>query len=817
VTEFWKGKHVVVTGARGFVGSFLVDAHYADPRQADVTCQGNCEAAFRDADAVFNLAAHVGGLYHNIAHQAEMHWGNVRCLAPPALAAAKASVPVYLQVSTVCVYADGLNNPAHEQWGHRREPEQGNAGYAWAKRMGERICHWAFENTDTRYSIVRPTNIYGPCFSGDTDVLTPEGLVNIKDIKVGDLVYTLNPSSHVVEIVPVARTQINTTDEFFNFRSRSVDFRVTSDHNIYYRTTTDFQKRPAEWFRARAGKDTSAQIFLATHTADFRDKGYPTRFSLDEYIDDRHIVGERTIRDYRHSHSSPMPRSFKIEDWVELLGWFITEGSVVEIPNNNGSSWQFRITQSQRHHPENCQRIESLLTRTGISFGYDGRSFYFTSRLLYNYVKAEVGIGAENKRIPRFVFDEQFEGRLRKLLFETMMLGDGTRNRPRYTTVSTGLKDDFIHLCFLIGLLTSARQHDGRTWKVSIYNKNRHPVVKYRNIEIEAVDNEPTYCFTAERNHLVFAGRNGKYNWIGQCDYFDDTAHVIPALIRKFTDGREVVKVFGGLQEREFIYVEDIARGMMAVAEKGKRGEAYNLGTAGATQISIAGLAEMIQRAVGFEGRVEWIEDVPTGDQRRSTNTDKAYALGWKHEDGEVVLEAGAYEGAWTKKVCQQRPGCQVFAFEPATRAYRVAVQRLKDYRGVTLQCVALGKQAGTATLCDRDRDGANTFAWNPEDEPSEIVPVVDVAGVVESLGEIALAHLNAEGGEVDILERLIETGLIERVRMVMVQFHLYDEEISERIIEVNRRLAETHCQESRYRAWNFWRRKDDDAQTDAL
>jgi GDP-L-fucose synthase len=92
--------------------------------------------------------------------------------------------------------------------------------------------------------------------------------------------------------------------------------------------------------------------------------------------------------------------------------------------------------------------------------------------------------------------------------------------------------------------------------------------------------------------------------------------------------------LFGGLQEREFIYVEDIARGMMAVAEKGKRGEAYNLGTAGATQISIAGLAEMIQRAVGFEGRVEWIEDVPTGDQRRSTNTDKAYALGWKHEVG---------------------------------------------------------------------------------------------------------------------------------------------------------------------------------------
>ena len=99
-------------------------------------------------------------LYHNISHQAEMFWGNMQCLAPPALAAAKANVPVFVQVSTVCVYPDAANDPALEMWGHLKEPEQGNAGYALAKRMGERICHWAFEDSDTRYVIVRPTNQY---------------------------------------------------------------------------------------------------------------------------------------------------------------------------------------------------------------------------------------------------------------------------------------------------------------------------------------------------------------------------------------------------------------------------------------------------------------------------------------------------------------------------------------------------------------------------------------------------------------------------------------------------------------------------------
>lgn len=175
--------------------------------------------------------------------------------------------------------------------------------------------------------------------------------------------------------------------------------------------------------------------------------------------------------------------------------------------------------------------------------------------------------------------------------------------------------------------------------------------------------------------------------------------------------------------------------------------------------------------------------------------------------DGEIVLEAGAYEGAWTKKVCDQREGCAIFAFEPATRAYEVARKNLKDCAGVDLRNVALGKADGTAELCDRDRDGANTFAVNPEHRPSETVVVVDVVDVVRPLGEISVAHLNAEGDEVTILERLIETGLIERIRTLLVQWHPYDDEMRGRIEGVTNRLESTHAFERRG-PWGCWKRK---------
>jgi len=178
--------------------------------------------------------------------------------------------------------------------------------------------------------------------------------------------------------------------------------------------------------------------------------------------------------------------------------------------------------------------------------------------------------------------------------------------------------------------------------------------------------------------------------------------------------------------------------------------------------------------------------------------------------DSGIVIEAGAYEGAWTLKVCQQRPSCKVYAFEPASRAYKVAQEKLKDYPNVVLQNVALGKENGTAVLYDMQRDGANT-GWTCV-EPHETVQMVDAAEELGALGEIALAHLNAEGGELEIIERLIGTGLIERVKILLVQWHTYGDEpeISRRIQEVSTRLEETHRFE-RCVAWGCWKRIDND------
>jgi GDP-L-fucose synthase len=110
-------------------------------------------------------------------------------------------------------------------------------------------------------------------------------------------------------------------------------------------------------------------------------------------------------------------------------------------------------------------------------------------------------------------------------------------------------------------------------------------------------------------------------NMYGPRDNFDlQTSHVIPAMIRKFLTAKEsnapTVTLWGdGTPTREFIYVEDAAEGMVLAAERYDSSDPVNLGSG--AEISIAELATVIAKAVGFAGGVMWDPTQPNGQPRR--------------------------------------------------------------------------------------------------------------------------------------------------------------------------------------------------------
>ena len=120
-------------------------------------------------------------------------------------------------------------------------------------------------------------------------------------------------------------------------------------------------------------------------------------------------------------------------------------------------------------------------------------------------------------------------------------------------------------------------------------------------------------------------------NLYGPGDNFDPrTSHVIPALIRRFTEAHrrkksEVVVWGTGAASREFLHVQDAARAISMATAQYDLPDPVNVGSG--QEITIRALAEMIADLTGFDGNIQWDDTKPDGQPRRLLDTTRAKEL----------------------------------------------------------------------------------------------------------------------------------------------------------------------------------------------
>jgi GDP-L-fucose synthase len=124
-------------------------------------------------------------------------------------------------------------------------------------------------------------------------------------------------------------------------------------------------------------------------------------------------------------------------------------------------------------------------------------------------------------------------------------------------------------------------------------------------------------------------------------NFHPENSHVIPALIRRFHEaklsGAPVVTIWGsGTPRREFLYVDDMAAAAVHVMALARADYAaitqpmqshLNVGTG--EDITIADLARLIGRVVGYEGRIDFDSSKPDGAPRKLLEVSKLQTLGW--------------------------------------------------------------------------------------------------------------------------------------------------------------------------------------------
>jgi len=124
-------------------------------------------------------------------------------------------------------------------------------------------------------------------------------------------------------------------------------------------------------------------------------------------------------------------------------------------------------------------------------------------------------------------------------------------------------------------------------------------------------------------------------------NYHSENSHVIPALIRRFheakiNNGEKVVVWGSGNPKREFLYVDDMASASIHVMNLDK--ETYDQNTHEmcshinvgiGEDLSIASLAKILKKVIGFAGNIEFDSSKPDGSPRKLMNSSRLYSLGW--------------------------------------------------------------------------------------------------------------------------------------------------------------------------------------------
>ena len=137
-------------------------------------------------------------------------------------------------------------------------------------------------------------------------------------------------------------------------------------------------------------------------------------------------------------------------------------------------------------------------------------------------------------------------------------------------------------------------------------------------------------------------------NLYGPGDTFDlETAHVLPALIRRFHEaslaGAPSVTLWGtGSPRREFLHVDDLAAACLRLLDVYDEDEHINVGVG--DDVTIAELAALVADVVGYSGEVEWDASKPDGTPRKLLDISRISALGWEPQIGLAEGIGSTYE-----------------------------------------------------------------------------------------------------------------------------------------------------------------------------
>lgn len=205
---------VLVTGGSGLVGQAIkslveekqkAGKHnnenwiFCGSKDGDLRIKSQTDALFDKYKPtyVIHLAAMVGGLFHNMAHNLDFLRDNLSINENVLYASYKHNVKKVISCLSTCIFPDKTTYPIDETMVHNGPPHSSNYGYSYAKRMIDILNRAYNEQHGCMFTSVIPCNVFGPHdnFSLESSHVVPALIRRMdKAIAIGDKTFTVSGS-----------------------------------------------------------------------------------------------------------------------------------------------------------------------------------------------------------------------------------------------------------------------------------------------------------------------------------------------------------------------------------------------------------------------------------------------------------------------------------------------------------------------------------------------------------------------------------------------------------------------------------------------
>jgi FkbM family methyltransferase len=182
---------------------------------------------------------------------------------------------------------------------------------------------------------------------------------------------------------------------------------------------------------------------------------------------------------------------------------------------------------------------------------------------------------------------------------------------------------------------------------------------------------------------------------------------------------------------------------------------------------------------------------------------DDTLRINYDLNENSIVFDLGGYHGGWAEKI-YNKYHCTIYVFEPILELYEGICKKFEGNEKIKIYNFGISNANEKRFIC-LNNDGSSFYLKNDNLLECEVKSIVEFLEQ-ENINNVDLMKINVEGDEFKILEKILESEIVNKFTNIQVQFHDFYPNSRELRNELHEELIKTHHLTYNYEfVWENW------------